>query len=130
MTAQSIRAPLAEAVAGLAPPDRDVLLLIAWEQLSYDEVARALNRTTSCPPSGPRSTGSWPPRRAHRRAHVRDVSGRLGIGVVWHFYGSTAMNIFDPRTYAYLGMTTWGEQGQLGDALVQTAIVDRAGEMP
>jgi hypothetical protein len=42
-----------------------------------------------------------------------------------------AMNIFDPRTFAYLGMTTRGEQGQLGgDALVLTAIVDRAGEMP
>jgi hypothetical protein len=51
--------------------------------------------------------------------------------VVWHFYGSKAMNIFDPRTFAYLGMTTWGEKGELGgDALVQTAIVDRAGEMP
>jgi hypothetical protein len=63
--------------------------------------------------------------------HVRDVSGRPGIGVVWHFYGSKAMNIFDPRTFAYLGMTTWGEKGELGgDALVQTAIVDRAGEMP
>jgi hypothetical protein len=63
--------------------------------------------------------------------HVRDVSGRPGIGVVWHFYGSKAMNIFDPRTFAYLGMTTWGEQGQLGgDALVQTAIVNRAGEFP
>jgi len=63
--------------------------------------------------------------------HVRDVSGRAGIGVVWHFYGSKAMNIFDPRTFAYLGMTTWGEQGQPGgDALVQTAVVDRVGEMP
>jgi hypothetical protein len=63
--------------------------------------------------------------------HVRDISGRPGIGVVWHFYGSKAMNIFDPRTFAYLGMTTWGEQGQLGgDALVRTAIVDRAGDMP
>jgi hypothetical protein len=63
--------------------------------------------------------------------HVRDVSGRPGIGVVWHFYGSKAMNIFDPRTFAYLGMTTWGEQGQLGgDALVRTAIVDQAGELP
>ena len=63
--------------------------------------------------------------------HVHDVSGRPGIGVVWHFYGSKAMNIFDPRTFAYLGMTTWGEQGQLGGgALVRTAIVDRAGEMP
>lgn len=63
--------------------------------------------------------------------HVRDVSGRPGIGVVWHFYGSKAMNIFDPRTFAYLGMTTWGEQGQLGgDALVRTAIVNQAGELP
>lgn len=63
--------------------------------------------------------------------HVRDISGRPGIGVVWHFYGSKAMNIFDPRTFAYLGMTTWGEQGQLGgDALVRTAIVDQAGELP
>ena len=42
-----------------------------------------------------------------------------------------AMNIFDPRTFAYLGMTTWGEQGQMGgDALVRTAVVDRAGELP
>jgi hypothetical protein len=63
--------------------------------------------------------------------HVREVSGRPGIGVGWRFEGSKAMNIFDPRTFAYLGMTTWGEQGQLGgDALVQTAVVDRAGEMP
>jgi RNA polymerase sigma-70 factor (ECF subfamily) len=43
VTAQSVRAPLAKALAGLARPDRDVLLLIAWEQLSYGEVARALN---------------------------------------------------------------------------------------
>lgn len=42
LTAQSVRAALAEALAGLAQPDRDVLLLIAWEQLSYHEVARAL----------------------------------------------------------------------------------------
>jgi RNA polymerase sigma factor (sigma-70 family) len=42
LTAQSVRAQLAEALAGLARPDRDVLLLIGWEQLSYDEVARAL----------------------------------------------------------------------------------------
>jgi hypothetical protein len=64
-------------------------------------------------------------------SHVRDVSGRRGIGVVWHFYGSRAMNIFDPRTFAYLGMTTWGEQGQMGgNALVQTAIVDEAGQVP
>jgi hypothetical protein len=57
--------------------------------------------------------------------------GRPGIGVVWHFEGSKAMNIFAGGTYAYLGMTTWGEQGQVGgDSLVQTAIVSRAGELP
>jgi hypothetical protein len=64
-------------------------------------------------------------------SHVRDVSGRPGVGVVWHFEGSKAMNIFDSRTFAYLGMTTWGEQGEVGgDALVQTAIVDQAGQVP
>jgi RNA polymerase sigma-70 factor (ECF subfamily) len=42
VTAQSVRGPLAGALARLTRRDRDVLLLIAWEQLSYDEVARAL----------------------------------------------------------------------------------------
>jgi RNA polymerase sigma-70 factor (ECF subfamily) len=42
LTARSIRSALVGAIAGLAEPDRDVLLLIAWEQLSYEEVARAL----------------------------------------------------------------------------------------
>ena len=32
--------------------------------------------------------------------HVRDVSGRPGIGVVWHFYGSKAMNITRPARSA------------------------------
>jgi RNA polymerase sigma-70 factor (ECF subfamily) len=42
VTAQAIRSSLAEALAGLVDGDRDVLLLIAWEDLTYDEVARAL----------------------------------------------------------------------------------------
>jgi|HubBroStandDraft_3_1064219.scaffolds.fasta_scaffold141246_1 RNA polymerase sigma factor (sigma-70 family) len=42
LTAQSVRAPLGQALGALAKADRDVLLLIAWEQLSYEEVARAL----------------------------------------------------------------------------------------
>jgi RNA polymerase sigma factor (sigma-70 family) len=37
-----MRSRLVSALARLAPGDRDVLLLIAWEQLSYEEVARAL----------------------------------------------------------------------------------------
>jgi RNA polymerase sigma-70 factor (ECF subfamily) len=42
VSAQAVRRPLTEAVAGLSAGDRDVLLLIAWEQFSYDEVAAAL----------------------------------------------------------------------------------------
>jgi RNA polymerase sigma-70 factor (ECF subfamily) len=42
VTAQAMRGALASALAGLSTQDRDVLLLIAWEQLSYDEVASAL----------------------------------------------------------------------------------------
>jgi RNA polymerase sigma factor (sigma-70 family) len=42
VTAQGWRGPLATALAGLPARDRDVLLLIAWEALSYEEVATAL----------------------------------------------------------------------------------------
>jgi RNA polymerase sigma factor (sigma-70 family) len=41
-TARSVRGQLAAALASLPDKDRDVLILIAWEQLSYDETARAL----------------------------------------------------------------------------------------
>jgi RNA polymerase sigma-70 factor (ECF subfamily) len=61
VTAQSLRPVLDEALTGLSDQDRDVLLLIAWEQLSYPEVARALG----IPPG---TVGS----RLHRaRAQVR-----------------------------------------------------------
>jgi RNA polymerase sigma-70 factor (ECF subfamily) len=42
VTAQAMRPLLDAALAALSPGDRDVLLLIAYEQLSYQEVARAL----------------------------------------------------------------------------------------
>jgi RNA polymerase sigma factor (sigma-70 family) len=42
VTAQAARPLLDAALAALAAGDRDVLLLIAFEQLSYQEVARAL----------------------------------------------------------------------------------------
>jgi RNA polymerase sigma factor (sigma-70 family) len=42
ITAQGTRALLDAALAALPAGDRDVLLLIAWEQLTYQEVARAL----------------------------------------------------------------------------------------
>ncbi|MDO3701606.1 RNA polymerase sigma factor [Micromonospora sp. C28SCA-DRY-2] len=43
VTAQSLRRPLLEALARLSDGDRDVLLLIAWEELRYEEVATALS---------------------------------------------------------------------------------------
>jgi RNA polymerase sigma factor (sigma-70 family) len=43
VTAGAVRGLLTDALAGLAAGERDVLLLIAWEQLSYDETARALD---------------------------------------------------------------------------------------
>jgi RNA polymerase sigma factor (sigma-70 family) len=42
VTAQAMSELLAVALAGLSEGDRDVLLLIAWEGLSYDEVSVAL----------------------------------------------------------------------------------------
>jgi hypothetical protein len=63
--------------------------------------------------------------------NVQDITGRPGVGVGWSLQGSRAMNIFDPASYAYLGMTTWGEQDQRGgDALLQTAVVDYPGQLP
>ncbi|WP_307962271.1 RNA polymerase sigma factor [Salinispora arenicola] len=41
-TPQTWRKPLVEALAGLSRRDRDVLLMIAWADLTYEEVARAL----------------------------------------------------------------------------------------
>jgi RNA polymerase sigma factor (sigma-70 family) len=42
VTAQATRTLLEAALASLSTGDRDVLLLIAWEQLTYQEASRAL----------------------------------------------------------------------------------------
>jgi RNA polymerase sigma factor (sigma-70 family) len=42
VTAQAVRPMLLAALANLSQADRDVLVLIGWEELTYDEVARAL----------------------------------------------------------------------------------------
>ena len=42
VSAAAVQRDLAAALAGLPAGDRDVLLLIAWADLSYDEVAVAL----------------------------------------------------------------------------------------
>jgi RNA polymerase sigma factor (sigma-70 family) len=43
VTARAVRRQLVQALAALADRDRDVLLLVAWEQFSYEEVAAALD---------------------------------------------------------------------------------------
>jgi hypothetical protein len=58
---------------------------------------------------------------------VNDAAGRPGIGISW----STANKgkpgnmilVFDPKTYAYLGTSD-------GDAVLETAIVDKVGRRP
>jgi RNA polymerase sigma-70 factor (ECF subfamily) len=65
LTSRSVRVVLAEALVALAPGDRDALLLIACEELTYDEVARALD----IPVGTVRS-------RLHRaRSHLREALG-------------------------------------------------------
>jgi hypothetical protein len=66
-------------------------------------------------------------------SNARDVSGRPGVGVSWSTGGFTVMSIFDPQTFAYLGTTSWvGHTEYSGGswAVVSTAIVDHAGELP
>ncbi|PSL53084.1 RNA polymerase sigma-70 factor (ECF subfamily) [Saccharothrix carnea] len=65
VTARAVRSLLTGALDGLSAEDRDVLLLVAWEQLSYEEVAAAL----AIPVGTVRS-------RLHRaRRKVRDALG-------------------------------------------------------
>jgi hypothetical protein len=61
---------------------------------------------------------------------VSDILGRAGVGITWRFSGSATL-VFDAGTLAYLGWNTVGLHGEKGgDALLATAIVDRAGELP
>ena len=73
VTAQAMRAPLDAALAALPAGDRDVLLLIAWEQLTYQEVSRAL----AIPAGTVRS-------RLHRaRTKVRQVLAGTGAAATY-----------------------------------------------
>ena len=69
IAAQAVRGPLMEALASLAKRDRDVLLLSAWADLSYQEIADALNI-----PVG--TVGS---RLNRARQRIRAVAPDLGI---------------------------------------------------
>ncbi|MFD1535703.1 RNA polymerase sigma factor [Nonomuraea guangzhouensis] len=43
VTTLAVNRPLVSAIAGLKPGDRDVLLLVAWAEFTYEETARALS---------------------------------------------------------------------------------------
>lgn len=65
VSAAAVQPRLAAAVAALSPGDRDVLLLVAWADLSYEQTATALG----IPPGTVRS-------RLHRaRAKIREALG-------------------------------------------------------
>jgi RNA polymerase sigma factor (sigma-70 family) len=46
-TAQQLRPLLSGVLSGLAPQDRELLLLVAWAELTYEESARALGVSVS-----------------------------------------------------------------------------------
>ncbi|HYZ55953.1 MAG TPA: CU044_5270 family protein [Streptosporangiaceae bacterium] len=65
--------------------------------------------------------------------HATDSIGRHGIGISWSLpdHGGKTMIIFSRGTYAELGITTWGADGQPGAAaLLKLAIVDQVGQLP
>jgi RNA polymerase sigma factor (sigma-70 family) len=66
LTASAMRGVLAAALADLRERERDVLVLIAWEQLSYDEVATALHIPV----------GTVRSRLSRARARVREALAR------------------------------------------------------
>src|SRR5438552_10086763 len=82
-------------------------------------------------------------KRYGRQAVVDDISFHVGKGEIFGILGpngagkTTAVECMeglrrrDGGEVRILGLTTWGEQGQVGGAaLVQTAVVDQAGELP
>jgi len=62
---------------------------------------------------------------------VRDAIGRVGVGVEWTYGGGKGAVIFDPSTYAFLGVRTWpaagfhgpGANQYDGEALIKLAVV-------
>lgn len=68
LTARADRTRLLEALASLPARDRDVIVLVAWEELSHDAVAAALD----IPPGTVRS------RLNRARSHLRELMADIG----------------------------------------------------
>jgi hypothetical protein len=64
---------------------------------------------------------------------VRDAAGRSGTGIEWDFMGvgPATVIIFNPVTFAYMGMASLGKGGESQpSALVRMAFVNKAGQLP
>jgi hypothetical protein len=63
---------------------------------------------------------------------VPDATGRRGVAVTWPGQSYSGYLIFDPKTYAYLGMREVLTAGASGNdtTLVSAAIVDQVGQRP
>jgi len=62
---------------------------------------------------------------------VRDYAGRPGVGVSLTSNGFTAIWIFDPKTFAYLGRTDLtGRKLSSGYAVLKVSVVNEAGQRP
>lgn len=63
--------------------------------------------------------------------NLADAIGRVGVGVEWNYEGDSGALIFNPTTYALLGVRTWPGPPDLnapydGDALLGISIVNTA----
>jgi hypothetical protein len=65
-------------------------------------------------------------------ADVPDATGRRGVAVTWPGPRFSGYLIFDPKTYAYLGMREVSTDGSIANdtTLVSAAIVDHVGQRP
>ncbi len=64
-------------------------------------------------------------------SQVRDYVGRSGVGVSLTSNGFTAIWIFDPKTFAYLGNSdVVGGKLSSGSAVLKVAIVKETGQRP
>ena len=63
---------------------------------------------------------------------VPDATGRRGVAVTWPGLTYSGYLIFDPKTYAYLGMREVNTDGSIANdaAMVSAAIVDHVGQRP
>ncbi|MFI7697009.1 sigma-70 family RNA polymerase sigma factor [Nonomuraea sp. NPDC049655] len=138
VSASGTRRPLAAALAALGKGERDVLLLVSWGDLSYEETAQALNVPIGTVLSRLDDVGVEP---------VRDLLGRQGVAIYTRDDDGVRQEvIIDPTTFDLLGARrvyvggvkspdpyySGLPEGEVitSRARVSVGIVDEAGDLP